>query len=278
MEEKGVLPASRIFFHTSSFFSKQALFHLANGGRYFCSHAYETKRNHYEQYLFLFVKKGKMEVYYEDQKFIATRNTFIFLDCHGPHLYRALEETNFEWFHFKGNASKEYFEFLFQKHGCVFSLENNWKVSNYMNQILSMMEHDHVNEHLASIIIHQIVYELEKISNKADLSLEETIKHAISYIEGNYSKEITLSDIANHVKLSPFHFSRLFKKQTNSTPHQYLIGYRINNAKKLLYNSNLTINEIAFSCGFNSVSHFVSTFKKHTDFSPRKYREFLHKM
>lgn len=275
MDERGVLQSSRMFFHTSSFFSKQALFYLANGGRFFCNHFYEIKRNHYEQYLFIFVKKGKMEVHYKDHKFIAHENTLIFLDCHSPHLYRALEETNFDWFHFKGNASKEYFELLFQKHGCVFSLKNNLRVSNYINQVLGMIEHEQVNEHLTSIIIHEILYELEKISNQADSSLEETIKQAISYIEENHSKEIILSDIADHVKLSPFHFSRLFKKQTNFTPHQYLISYRINSAKKLLYNSNQTINEISISCGFNNVSHFVTTFKNHTDFSPRRYREFL---
>lgn len=278
LEEKGILPASKIYFHTSSVFSKQAHFHLANGGRYFCNHFYETKRNHYEQYLFLYVKKGKMKVQYEDYEFIANDNTCIFLDCHSPHLYKTLEETNFDWFHFKGSASKEYFEFLFHKHGCVFTMANNWKAADYFNQVLDMMENEQVDEHLASIIIHQILYELERISNQADITIEETIKQAISYIEENYSKDITLNDIAKHVKLSSFHFSRLFKKHTNSTPHQYLISYRINNAKKLLYNSNLPINEIGFLCGFNSVSYFVTAFKNYTDYTPKKYREFLRKI
>ncbi|MFK4997541.1 helix-turn-helix domain-containing protein [Bacillus sp. N9] len=59
----------------------------------------------------------------------------------------------------------------------------------------------------------------------------------------------------------------------NCSPHQYLINYRINNAKKLLYNTKLTIKEIAFTCGFNSVSHFTTTFKKHVNVSPNKFRE-----
>ncbi|MBS4208866.1 helix-turn-helix domain-containing protein [Bacillus sp. FJAT-50079] len=273
MKEKGVLPRSRIYFHTSSMFAKQSLYYLSNAGSYFSSNLYETKRDKYEQYLFIHVKKGTMKVKYEDQEFIATENSFIFLNCYHPHLYKALENTVFDWFHFSGNASKEYFDLLFHKSGCVYSLENHWIIPEYIRRILTMMENNKVDEHAASIIIHKILYELDKLSNQTNDSREETIIRAISYIENNYSEDISLTAIANDVKLSPYHFSRLFKKQMNCSPHQYLINYRINNAKKLLYNTKLSIKEIAFTCGFNSVSHFTTTFKKHVDVSPNKFRE-----
>lgn len=219
-----------------------------------------------------------MEIHYKNHKYIATENTFVFLDCYHPHLYKTLEETNFDWIHFDGNSSRAYFDYLFQKHGCVFSLEDYRDIPDFLDRILSMMGTDKVDEHRISILIHRILYELEKISNVADHSLEVTIKNAVSYIESHYKEDITLNDIADHVKISPFHFSRLFKKHTNYTPHQYLINYRVNNAKKLLFSSNLSINEIASKCGFNNVSHFVTTFKGHTNFSPKKYREFLLKI
>ncbi|WP_394236809.1 AraC family transcriptional regulator [Niallia oryzisoli] len=278
MEELGVLKGSRSFFHTSSCFAKKALFYLYNAGSYVCSELYQTKRDRFEQFLFLYIKKGKMEIHYKDHKYIANENTFVFLDCYHPHLYKTVEESEFEWIHFDGNSSRAYFDYLFQKHGCVFSLENSSDITDFMNRILSMMETDKVDEHGISILIHRILYELERISNKADHTLEETIKTAVSFIESNYNKDITLNDIADHVKISPYHFSRLFKKQTNYTPHQYLIDFRINNAKKLLFSTNHSINEIAFKCGFNSVTHFVTTFKNHTNYSPKKYREFLLKI
>jgi len=278
MEELGVLPGSMSYFHTSSCFAKQALYYSYNGGSYICSDLYQTKRDRFEQFLFMYVKKGRMEVHYKSHKFIANEGSFIFLDCYHSHLYKALEETQFDWIHFNGNSSREYFEYLFQKHGCVFSLENYGDIPDFMNRILSMMETDKVDEHATSILIHRILYELAKISNHANHSLEETIKNAVTFIEEHYSKDITLNDIADHVKISPYHFSRIFKKQTSYTPHQYLINYRINNAKKLLYSSSYSINEIANLCGFNSVSHFVTTFRNHTNFSPKKYREFLLKI
>ncbi|GAA3316839.1 hypothetical protein GCM10020331_014040 [Ectobacillus funiculus] len=124
-----------------------------------------------------------------------------------------------------------------------------------------MIENDKVDEHAASIIIHKILYELEKISNQANDSLEEMMKRAISYIENHYSENINLTDMANYAQLSPYHFfQESLKKHMNCSPYQYLINYRINNAKMLLYNTNLSIKEIALTCGFNSTSHFVTTF------------------
>lgn len=271
--ERGVLPRSKLFFHTSSKFAKEALYHLTYVGAYYCSNLYEIKRDYYDDCLFIHIKKGKMKVQYENQEFIATDNTFIFLDCHRPHLYGALKDTSFDWFHFSGNASREYFEFLFHKGGCMYSLDNNWAIPDYMSRILNMMENDKVNEHIASIIIHKILYELGNISNQATDSLEKMMTRAISYIEHHYSEDINLTDIANYAQLSSYHFSRVFKKHMNCSPYQYLINYRINNAKKLLYNTNLSIKEIALACGFNSTSHFVTTFKNHTNLSPKRFRE-----
>ena len=91
----------------------------------------------------------------------------------------------------------------------------------------------------------------------------------------HYHENIKLEDIANHVYLSPYYFSRTFKKHMDSTPVEYLINYRINNAKKVLHNTDLSINEIAHSCGFNSTSHFITTFKKHVGMSPKKFRDIL---
>ncbi|MFC6601303.1 hypothetical protein ACFQDF_05390 [Ectobacillus funiculus] len=146
-----------------------------------------------------------MQIQYENQKLIATDNMFVFLDCRKPHLYRALKDTTFDWFHFSGNASREYFELLFHK----YSLANNWVIPDYMRRILNMIENDKVDEHAASIIIHKILYELEKISNQANDSLEEMMKRAISYIENHYSENINLTDMANYAQLSPYHFKSL---------------------------------------------------------------------
>ncbi len=65
---------------------------------------------------------------------------------------------------------------------------------------------------------------------------------------------------------------RLFKKHTGKTIKEYLTTARINYSIELLRNKNLSILEISVMIGYNSLSHYITTFKKHTGFSPQKYR------
>ena len=95
---------------------------------------------------------------------------------------------------------------------------------------------------------------------------------AISYINDNYKNKITLEQLSSTVNMSPFYFSRMFKKETGYSPYEYIIIVRINEAKRLLKGSDLLIKEIAYRVGFNSESRFVTSFRKNTELSPTEFR------
>lgn len=92
------------------------------------------------------------------------------------------------------------------------------------------------------------------------------------YINDNIATEFKLSDLANLAGISQFHFSRLFKKSVGVSPHKYVIQQKIEKAKSLLKNPQLSVTEIAFLCGFNSHSHFGKHFRQLTGFTPKQYR------
>jgi AraC family transcriptional regulator len=96
------------------------------------------------------------------------------------------------------------------------------------------------------------------------------LKRVLAYIEENLDEEISLSAIANEVGMSQHYFSRLFKKSTGITPYQYVLKARIEQAKKLLLQSQLSIAEIALEVGFASQSHFTQSFKRFTGVTPRQ--------
>ncbi|KAA9016980.1 AraC family transcriptional regulator [Niallia endozanthoxylica] len=273
MIEKGVLPQSKMFFHMPSEFAKKALFHLIYSGFFYCTKEYIVERDNWNSYLFIYVRKGSMKIQYDHKEYIAAENSFVFLNCNKPHLYQAEEDTIFDWLHFSGNASEDYFDYLFHNSGCVYSIYNNFVITDCMSSILDMAEKDNVDEDDASIMIHKILYELKQLSKHAEETHINSIRSAIKYLESHYQDQITLTDLAKCANLSPFHFSRVFKKHMNCSPYQYLISYRINNAKKLLHNTNLSVQEISFACGFNSVPHFIKIFKQHTNVSPKKFRD-----
>ena len=74
-------------------------------------------------------------------------------------------------------------------------------------------------------------------------------------------------------RLSPFHFSRLFKGSTGLTPHQYVLRWRVEESKRLLRHSNMEIADIAQRLRFSDQSHFTSLFHRLTGETPRRWRD-----
>jgi AraC-like DNA-binding protein len=95
---------------------------------------------------------------------------------------------------------------------------------------------------------------------------------AIDEIERSCCQPLSLSAVANAVDLSPFHFLRVFRRVTGTTPHQYLIGARLRLAVQLLLDTEKPITEIASEVGFEDLSNFINTFHRVVGASPREYR------
>lgn len=96
---------------------------------------------------------------------------------------------------------------------------------------------------------------------------------ATEFIEDNIERDLGITEIAEAVDLSPFHFARSFKQATGVSPHQYLIKSRIARAKALLSKSELPIVEVGFRVGFKNQSHFTTLFRRMTHLTPKAYRE-----
>ena len=99
------------------------------------------------------------------------------------------------------------------------------------------------------------------------------ISQAKKYIETNFDKSINLKNIADSVHLSPIHFHNLFSEATGMSPHQHLINCRIDNAKKLLWDTEIPISVVAEKSGFNCQQYLNKIFKKETGFTPTAYRK-----
>jgi AraC family transcriptional regulator len=94
-----------------------------------------------------------------------------------------------------------------------------------------------------------------------------------SFIDANLDRNISLTELATLVQLSPYHFAHLFKKSTNTSPHQYLIRCRIERAKQLIIMGNLSLATIAQTVGFASQGHFTSHFKRLVGITPKVFSQ-----
>ncbi len=99
------------------------------------------------------------------------------------------------------------------------------------------------------------------------------IHKTYDYIIQNYNNDnLSLKKIAEINNMSQSAFSHFFKKRTNKNFTEFVIDYRITQAIKLLQETNETIRQICFECGFNNISNFNRHFKKRTSTTPKEYR------
>jgi two-component system response regulator YesN len=112
----------------------------------------------------------------------------------------------------------------------------------------------------------------EAIRRKKEEESSNVIQQALAFIEANYARDITLQDVAKSVYLSPYYFSRLFRKKTGVNFAKYLSMTRINAAKKLMEEKRLPIKEIAARVGYEDPRYFSTVFKRLTGILPSEYR------
>ena len=100
------------------------------------------------------------------------------------------------------------------------------------------------------------------------------IEPALQYIETNYSKSITLEDLAREAGVSPRHLCVLFREALHTRPFWYVNAFRINMIKRmLLEDRDRPISEIAQDCGYDNICYFNQTFREITGMSPSQFRK-----
>lgn len=102
---------------------------------------------------------------------------------------------------------------------------------------------------------------------------EDRINHAIGYIYEHHAGKLRLAEVASVSGMPPESFRRFFKKATGTTFIGFLNELRISNACWFLQQSNQTVTEICFACGFSNLSNFNRRFRKIKDMTPAEYRK-----
>ena len=99
------------------------------------------------------------------------------------------------------------------------------------------------------------------------------VQQACSYIIENCTRAITQQEVAEHVNFSTYYFSRIFKEYTDESFNVFLTRHRLEHAVKLLSSDNISITDVAFLSGFQSISNFNKVFLKEMKCSPKEYRK-----
>ena len=165
----------------------------------------------------------------------------------------------------------------------IFYKEVFWQAEILENikKIISVQNQETVRELAISALIQEIwlnLYRHATIKNEATYSNPPASSQArlqlmMQYIHQNYRSNVSLDDIADYTLLSKSTVLNYFRKYLHTTPINYLITYRLNEAAMLLRNTEKKIIAISTETGFNNVDYFCKLFKKRYYITPTEYRK-----
>ncbi len=275
--EQGVLPESQYFFFTPSTMFKQYYYYLVNCGHFYCQYGYKIKREGHKVPLLIYVVDGQLNLDYENKIYTAQKGDILLIDCSKPHTYYSGPTCNFLYFHFNGSDALRITNHLIsQNGGALFKLETNSQISQIMYDLITKLYYEQpVTDIELSCAVYNCLCLTQAFNEILSLPSSPTsnmISNTIYYIRSNISKNLTIKTLADQVNLSPYYFSHLFKKETGTSPMEYIALTKVNLAKTMLKTTQQTASEIAYSLGYSSSSSFINAFTSRVGTSPIKFR------
>ena len=241
-----------------------------------------------------FLQSGKCNVYIDNETYCLEDGSVLFIPAFKEHtfiypftqdikrtvLYISTEQLN--WY-FNKDFKDEINNLFINKH-LQLSRKSFSNLSNIFEKIqFEKYSLDNMSELLTKAYFFELIIYLircqrytHNINQKTNLS-NITIGEIVNFIENNYSRQLTLPEIAAQIGISEPSLTKKIKIFTNMTFKEYLTKTRIEEAKSLLISSEKSITEIAYECGYNNSNFFGDVFKKAVGMSPSSYRKMLTK-
>ena len=237
---------------------------------------YRERKEGAEQYILIYCTEGKGTVEVEGQTYSMGKSDAFCIPCKKGHRYYAdaKDPWSILWVHFKGentayfpidephvvpmnsrhsdNRMMVLFNLLFRV------LRRNYTLGNfiYISQVLSLILSE--------------VYYREKVDESSVQDRHVTM--VIRFMYENLTRSLTLEEISEEVQLSRSYLNTIFKNQTGRSPVEFFIHLKMQEACKLLKNTNLYIYEVSSRLGYEDQYYFSRIFKKVVGVSPKDYK------
>lgn len=275
--EQGVLKRSEVYFSSPSQTAKKLYYYPISAGHFYCVKGYHLKRNNYNSLLVSHILEGNFTYLKNGKHITAHKGDTVILDCYRPHEYYTDDSFESIWIHISGSNSFELFEEIEKSNGNLIKSKDIHYVQKLLFRIYDSIKSDDPPSELSiSVDIYKLFAELMNYQTTKSLgenNYEDTVQQVKEYIAEHLSDNLTVTKLAQAAHMSPSHFSRVFKQQTGFSPYDYVLTFRLNRAKFLLSNTDMTVSSIAFKTGFNSESNFIYFFTENEGISPGKFRK-----
>ena len=198
--------------------------------------------------------------------------------------YYGEDKTEVYWIHFTGSNVKNILrQYGFPDKERVFQVGTSNEYEQIFKRIIIELQRcqDNYEEMLVLLLRHLLISFHRELTREHILKneyLDHEMNNAVTFFSENYNQNINIDDYAASRGMSVSWFIRNFKKYTGSTPMQFIVGIRINNAQMLLETTTYSINEISKIVGYDNQLYFSRLFHKLKGYSPREYRKIRNKL
>ena len=247
---------------------------------------YPNARNHYRkrkkginQNILIYCIGGSGTIHVKDQFHQVISDSYLIIPAGEPHTYWANEETPWSiyWIHFAGSKTKYFGGFCCQV--IPISRTSNARIDdriNQFNELLSALEMGFTKETIEYVnlclggLLASFFY-VDTFRSVKGVQSSDPVDLSVLYMQQNVNKCLKIADIAAHVDLSESHLSKLFRNKTGSSPIDYFINLKMQEAIRLLTNKSLRIKEVAFKLGYSDQYYFTRIFTKQIGTSPASF-------
>lgn len=229
-----------------------------------------------QHYLVHYVTRGKGRLWMNDTCYVIEKDTMFLIRPGITCVYQADKDDPWEycWICIDGYDVENMLNNSgFDKVNLLFFDKSNGEVRDAMLNFIFYFSKYKNNEYMLLSRLYNIFGHM-KIQMKKQQAKSIHVERAIDYIYENYSKNISVTDIAEYLGIDRTYLYRLFKEEYNMSPQKYLLNFRLKTAMNKLEGGNMSIAEIAYSCGFNDASAFCHQFKKVYKDTPLNYRRY----
>ena len=247
-----------------------------------CNDRYAVHREHpLSEYLLLYTLDGCGWATVGEEKYRLEPGRLMILPKGICHAYGVPKDGRwvFYWMHVKGVNCSMLLDCIAREHGRCPALSCGDQVIDCMEALLCadcrFYEYELFAAQRFSGLLFDVMNDLDRGRQPGRHSA--LVHKMIEYIELNYSREVTIAELAAQVFHSPEHVIRVFRSETGMTPHQYLRRLRMKRACVYLEESGMSVEEITQLVGYRSASAFIAQFREMFGATPRAYRNMKQK-
>lgn len=244
-----------------------------------CGPCYEFGPIIRERFILHYVYEGEGVLHIEDKEFKVQANQFFLLPP-GELVHYQADLNNpwhYVWIQFSGFKATELLQKsgLTKKNPVFVPRENNKILYNAVMNVIENYESEYIcmgnMYHLFQNMMEWMT-EKDEHEGKFEPALAY-VRSAIDYINIKYCEPIMVKDIAKHCGIDRAYLSKIFRHATGCTLQDYLIQYRMKKAQELLQATELSVQYVSYSVGYNDPFTFSKVFKKQVGVSPKEWRK-----